>query len=130
MNSKISNRGKNTRLTALLFCHYCWSLLWCNYWKSLKSDSHLPKNPFNLRQWKPFKNDEKWFLFHLKSSPPPQDIKNFVLTFGPVKKLLNKKIGEFQNIWRHSLVNNQLHYTYCAISRAVKAIRQWNLVRQ
>ena len=25
------------------------------------------KNLFYFLQWKPFKNDEKWFLFHLKT---------------------------------------------------------------
>ena len=32
-----------------------------------KSDSHLPKKLSYLRHWKPFKNDEECFLFHLKS---------------------------------------------------------------
>ena len=32
--------------------------------------------------WKPFKNVEKFFLFHLKSSFCSQDIEVFVLTFG------------------------------------------------
>ena len=35
----------------------------------LKSDFHFPKN---ILQWKLFKNDEKWFLFHFKSSSPSQ----------------------------------------------------------
>ena len=30
INSKISSRGK-----IFLCCHYCWSLLRCNYWRSL-----------------------------------------------------------------------------------------------
>ena len=34
---------------------------------SLKSDSHLPKKIY-LLNLKPFKNDEKCFLFHFKSS--------------------------------------------------------------
>ena len=33
----------------------------------LRSGSHLLKNLFYLLQCKPFKNDEKYFLFHLKS---------------------------------------------------------------
>ena len=41
---------------------------------NLKSESHL----FTL---KPFKNDEKCFLFHLKISFRSEDIKIFVLTF-------------------------------------------------
>ena len=32
----------------------------------LKSDSHLPKQLFYLLLSKPFKNDEKSFLVHLK----------------------------------------------------------------
>ena len=41
----------------------------------LKSDSHLPKKfRFYLLQWKPFKNDEKCFLFHLKNSFRSKDI--------------------------------------------------------
>ena len=53
---------------------------WCAFMKwfssqnnHLKSESHL-KKLFYLLQWKPFKNDEKWFLFHLKSSFRSQDI--------------------------------------------------------
>ena len=41
INSKISKRDKSNALVIFLFCHYCWSLLWCNYWKFLKSDSHI-----------------------------------------------------------------------------------------
>ena len=34
----------------------------------IKLDSHIPKKKlFYLLQWKPFKNDEKWFLFHVQS---------------------------------------------------------------
>ena len=40
----------------------------------LKSDSHLPKKLFCLAQWKPFKNNEKCFLLHLKSPFRSQDI--------------------------------------------------------
>ena len=39
-----------------------------------KLNSHLSKKFFYLRQWYPFKNDEKYFLFHLKSSFRSQDI--------------------------------------------------------
>ena len=52
----------------------------------LKSDSHLPKkNLFYLLQCKPFKNDEKCFLFHLKISFRSQDIEISVLTFWPCR---------------------------------------------
>ena len=30
-----SNRDKNTALMIFLLWNYCWSLLWCNYWRSL-----------------------------------------------------------------------------------------------
>ena len=42
--------------------------------ETLKSDSHLPKKLFYLLQSKPFKNDEKSFLFHIKSAFHSQDI--------------------------------------------------------
>ena len=43
--------------------------------------------------WKPFKNYEKWFLFHLKSSFCSQDIQVFVMTFWPcMRKGLIRKI--------------------------------------
>ena len=69
MNTKLSNRDKNTTHIILLFCHYCWSLLWWSYWKSIKSGSHHQKALLYLLQWKPFKNDEKCSLFHLQNSP-------------------------------------------------------------
>ena len=49
-------------------------------------DPHPPKEIFYLLQWKPFKNDEKCFLFHLKSSFCFQDISSFVLTFWLFRK--------------------------------------------
>ena len=50
INSKIGNWDKSTTVIIFLFCHYCWSLLWCIYWKSLKSDSHLPETLLYLFQ--------------------------------------------------------------------------------
>ena len=53
-----------------------------------------------LRPLKPFKNDEKCFLFHFKSYFRPQDIKVFVMTFcscrimGLIRKILNFKIRD------------------------------------
>ena len=48
----------------------------------LKSDSHRPKKKLcYLLDWKPFKNDEKRFLFQLESSFRSQDILVFVTTF-------------------------------------------------
>ena len=43
----------------------------------LKSDSHFPKKLCYLLHWKPFKKDEKCFLFHLKSSFRSQDFMTF-----------------------------------------------------
>ena len=33
INSKISTRDKSTTLMIFLFCYYCLSLSWCNYWR-------------------------------------------------------------------------------------------------
>ena len=53
---------------------------------SLKSDSHLPKKMFYFRQRKPFKSDQKCFLFHLESSFCSQDVSIFVMTFWSGRK--------------------------------------------
>ena len=48
--------------------HYCEEQCCAkSFAKDLKSDCKLPKICFYLRQWKPFKNDEKCFLFHVKN---------------------------------------------------------------
>ena len=56
----------------------------------LKSDSNHPKKKqkkaFYFLQWSPFKNDEKCFLYHLKSSFRSQDIYIFVMTFWSYRK--------------------------------------------
>ena len=52
----------------------------------LKSDSHLPEKRFYLLQRQPFRNDEKCFLFHFKSSLNSQDSYIFVLSFRTCKK--------------------------------------------
>ena len=44
------------------------------------------KKMFYLIQWKSFKNDEKCFLFYLKSSFRSQDIQIFVWTFWSCRK--------------------------------------------
>ena len=53
----------------------------CSFRCFLKSYSHPPKKNFYLHQLKPFKNDGKYFLFHLKSSFRYEDIEIFVLNF-------------------------------------------------
>ena len=45
------------------------------------------KNLLYLLQWKPLKNDEKCFLFHLKRSFRSRDIYAFVLTFWSCRKI-------------------------------------------
>ena len=42
--------------------------------KTFKVGFSPSKRIFYLLQWKPFKNNEKYFLFHLKSSFGSQDI--------------------------------------------------------
>ena len=54
---------------------------------SLKSHSHHPKNCY-LLDWKPFKNDEKCLLFHLKSSFRSQVILVFLATFLSCRKMV------------------------------------------
>ena len=59
VNSKISNRDKNTTLMIFLFYDYCWSLLWYNYWRSWNSTSwsHLKLTvqiQLALYLWDPF----------------------------------------------------------------------------
>ena len=70
-------------------------------------DSPLSKKYlFCLLPWKPFKNDGKCFLFHLKSSFCSQDIWICVF-FDHVEKTawLGRSV-QFQNLWRHNLINN------------------------
>ena len=57
----------------------------------LKSDSHFTKGPFYLIQRKPFKNDEKYFLFQLKSYSRSYDIS----IFDYVGKRLDQKVKVF-----------------------------------
>ena len=46
----------------------CCNYLYTKSCTELKSGSHPPKICFCLLQWKPFKNDKKCFLFHVKCS--------------------------------------------------------------
>ena len=72
----------------------------------LESDSYLPKKLFYLLHWKPFKNDEKCFLFHLKSS---FCLKIFTFLFWVFDHVEKTDWSEIK-------------------SREVKATRQWNLI--
>ena len=63
INSKNKQQRKTTTLIIFLFYHYCWSLLWCNYWKSLKSDSHLPKTIALLGSMKKMMKNAFYFIF-------------------------------------------------------------------
>ena len=126
----------------ILSIHKCSNYLFCKrpfwifkriferVWEGLKPGYHLPKKSPYFLQWKPFKNFEKWFLFHLKSSFRSWDIWVFVLTFWPCRKNdLIRNIKLISKFWRHKLVNKQLQYIYCSIARKVKATRQWDLLR-
>ena len=55
--------------------------------------SSSQKIPIYLLQWKAFKNDEKCFLFHLKSFFHSQDIQIFILTLSSCRRngLIRKK---------------------------------------
>ena len=96
---------------------------------SLKSDSHLPKkNCFNCFTESPLKMTKNAFYFILKGLFVLKIFKCLSRLFGHVRKTAWLEIYDwFQNLWRHSLVNKQLRYTY-PISYEVKASRQWNLV--
>ena len=73
-----------------------------------------------LLDWKPFKNGEKCFLFHLKSFFRSKDVYVFVTTFWPCRKnsLIIRWISKFMTS-QPGL--KQLQYTYCPISHKVKA---------
>ena len=66
-------------------------------WFSCQYESRaltFPKKLRYLLHWKPFKIDEKYFLFHLKSSFRSQNIQAFVWTFSSSRKnSLIRKIG-------------------------------------
>ena len=66
-------------------------------WLSCQYESRtltFPKKLRYLLHWKPFKIDEKYFLFHLKSSFRSQNIQAFVWTFSSSRKnSLIRKIG-------------------------------------
>ena len=61
-------------------------LIHCGKVASLKWDSHLQKDLCYLLHWKPFKSDEKCFLFHFNSSFHSQDIEVFVMSFRSCRK--------------------------------------------
>ena len=71
---------------------------------SLKVELSPPKK-IVLLHWKPFKIDEKRFLFHLKSSLRFQDIYIFLLTFWPCRK--NRLIREIRS--SSKFMTSQLH---------------------
>ena len=66
------------------FVHFFWNAK--KFVHFLKSDSHFLEKNCYLLGWKRFKNDEKCFLFDLKSSFRSQDIYVFVTTFWSYKK--------------------------------------------
>ena len=132
--------GKTTlRKPSLIRINKCspsskWSIFFNLSWKFsypnnmiLKPYFHLPKKAV-LFQWEPFKNDEKCFLFHLKSS----FVKIFKILFWffyHLDKMAWLEIQDLlQSLSHHNLVNKQLQYIYCPISHEVHATTQRNLV--
>ena len=97
---------------------------------SLKSGSQLPKkNCFICFNESPLKKVKNAFYFILKALFVLKMFKYLSRVFGHVGKTAwLERYDWFQNLWRHSLVNKQLQYTYYPISHEVKATRQWNLV--
>ena len=75
-------RGKYQVSELISFLHALTVSGLCNNFTFIKAGlSPFKKNLCHLLDWKPFKNDEKSFLFHLKSSLRWPDIQVFVTTF-------------------------------------------------
>ena len=69
----------------------------------LKVGISLSKKIVLFNSMKVLKNDEKLFLFHLKS------LKFSSWLLGHVEKMTStERKGEFQNLWRYNLVNKWL----------------------
>ena len=80
---------------------------------AFESSLKMMKNAFCLTLEAPF--DLKMFKFL-----------SWIFDLG--EKRMIRKIGWFQNLWPHNLVNKQLQYTYRPISQEAKTIRLWNSV--
>ena len=80
-----------------------------------------------MSNWKPFKNDRKCFLFHLKALFVLKIFKFLSCLFGYRNGSIKRQCY-FQILWRHSLVKKLFWYTYCPISREVIKIRKWNSI--
>ena len=98
----------------------------------LKSVSPSKKGLFYLLPWKPFKNDEKCFLFHFffkKSSFRSSNIKILVSTFlimwenGLIRKLMFHFKTYDATTWNANNYNRHIPQ-----HRKVKTTRQWNLI--
>ena len=62
--------------------HFVLNCVYRNYIVIYQSQTiTCQKSYFCLLQWNVFKNNEKWFLFHVKSSFCFCDIYTFILTF-------------------------------------------------
>ena len=70
-NQSIRRRTRDRKITAILKVANNISTSWCLFKVGL---SPSKKFFFDLLQLQPFTNDEKWFLFHVKSSFRSQDI--------------------------------------------------------
>ena len=80
----------------------------------VKTVTH-PWKDLLLFQWKPFKNDEKCFLFHVSSSFHSCDIYIFVLTFWLLEERFDKKAMvnfKVYNVADWTANNYNTHITY------------------
>ena len=80
------------------------------------------KSWFYLFQWKPFKNDENCFLFHLKSFFHSYVIRIFY------KISLIRKLRLIPKSTTTKQGSKSLQSRYCPISQEVKVIRRCNLL--
>ena len=108
-------RGKYQVSELISFLHALTVSGLCNNFTFIKAGlSPFKKNLCHLLDWKPFKNDEKSFLFHLKSSLRCPDIQVFVTTFWScTKNGLIRKIRVTSKSMRHNVVYKQLEYLTC-----------------
>ena len=107
----------------------------------VKSESHLTKKIcFICLNEDPLKTMKNAFYFILKALFVLKIIKFLLLAFlvrleqgilyiDTYKTPWLERWSQFQNLWRHNLVNKELQYTYCPIFHQAKATRELNLAR-
>ena len=80
------------------------------------------KKLYCLLHWKPLKMMKNAFYFILKALSALKIFKFLSWIFGHVEKIASlERQGLLQNSWHCNRVNKQLQYTYCPVSREVKA---------